>query len=44
MKKTVIGPQLTGTAAESASHIGSSGSERVTSIARETAASTQPPK
>ena len=43
-KKIRIGLQLTGRAAESASHNGNSGSERRISIVRDTLASTQPPR
>lgn len=44
MKKTDTGPQFDGTAADSASHSGSSGSERRISITRLITQSILPPK
>ena len=44
IKKTATGPQFEGTAAESASHNGSSGRERKISIARLMIQSVRPPK
>ena len=44
MKNTATGDQFDGTAADSASHSGSSGSDRSTSITRLMTQSMRPPK